>query len=112
MVTDLVAPGAFAPRAHHERVIHGGAGDFVDAFLLQLISLFDEAGQMLGGAGRSESAGNREERDAAAAEIFVGSDRLRPFGSGLHERRRRNGVAHLDAHTYSLSNGRATRRAL
>src|SRR3569832_2594056 len=45
-----------APGVHHERVIDGDAGDFVDALGLQCVEILHEARDVLGRASRREGA--------------------------------------------------------
>eukprot|EP00268_Persea_americana_P006501 TRINITY_DN12345_c0_g1_i1.p2 TRINITY_DN12345_c0_g1~~TRINITY_DN12345_c0_g1_i1.p2 ORF type:complete len:205 (+),score=39.93 TRINITY_DN12345_c0_g1_i1:425-1039(+) len=59
---DLVADlEVLLPCAHHEGVIDGDAGDGVDALGAEVAGLFDEAREMLLGAGGGEGAGDGEE---------------------------------------------------
>ena len=90
--------GILAPGAHHEGVVDRRAGDLVDALGLEILGLVDEAGKMLGRAGRGESAGDREKGDLAALEIIGGIDLFGSVFGDLYEGRVGQLVSGLDRH--------------
>src|SRR5690606_563817 len=104
----LLAP----PCAHHERVVDRYAPDLVDPFRAQRIGFADVAGNMLGGTGRGEGAGQAEDRDLAAPDLVgnlegVGTERA-AFALGLDELVEGGfgqGIAGLDRHGISSWSG-------
>ena len=97
---DMLADGAlrFAPRLHHERVVHGQAGDRRDALLLDVGRLLDEPRQMLGIAGRRERTRQRKQHDLLSLEVVVRAHLLRPIRRSERERSGRHLVSDFDGH--------------
>ncbi len=80
---DAVRAARLAPGAQHEGIVDGSAGDDVDALGLERVRFLDEAGQMLGRAGRREGAGDGEKRDFLAGEEVRALDLFgAAFGQG------------------------------
>src|SRR5262245_10484550 len=60
-----------SPRVHHEGIVHGDAGDEVDALRLDGVGVLDVAGQVLVRAGGGEGARHAEEDDLLSREQLL-----------------------------------------
>src|SRR6185295_7978897 len=87
-----------APRVHHEHVVHGHAGDGVDAFTLDVGCVLHEARQVLGIAGRRERARHGEQHHLLALEELFGGHVLRPVLGHCLQGPRRHAVPGFDRH--------------
>ena len=95
-----------APSVHDKGVVHRHACDGVDALGGDLIGLGDETWQVLGRAGRRESAGQGENNHFFAPEQGVGRHLLDTVGGFQMQRTRRNFIPNLDGHVVSPKTNR------
>ena len=106
-----LAARVLLPSRHDERIVHGDAGDRVDALLLEMIGALDEARQVLQMTGGREGAGHGEQNDLLARENILSRQRLDAFGRHDPEGGLGQAVSFGDAHRCSSMGLRAGRRA-